>query len=97
MDCLTSKPCLVRSWSTAQDASKSRPLMLMDPNLMEVGGLGAWRGAVGSLVWSFFLKCFVNFCLCLFGQYVSRSMILLVLFLNSIVFRMLEDMTEVLD
>jgi hypothetical protein len=65
MDCLTSKPRLVRSWSTAQDASKSRPLMLMDPNLMEVGGLGAWRGAVGSLVWSFCSQVFCEFLLML--------------------------------
>ena len=37
---LTSNPRLDRSCSTAQAASMSRPLMFIDPNLMEVGVLG---------------------------------------------------------
>ena len=37
---LTSNPRLDRSCSTAQDASKSRPFMFMDPNLMRDGVLG---------------------------------------------------------
>ena len=78
---LTSNPRFERSCSTAQDASKSRPLMFMDPNFMEVEGLdGAWR-VVGALAWRDFLNCLVCFCLCFFGLYVRRSINLVVLFL----------------
>ena len=64
---LTSNPRLDKSCSTAQDDSKSRPLIFMDPNLMEVEGLdGAWMVGA-SLVWRDFLNCFLNFCLCFWG------------------------------
>ena len=64
---LTSNPRLVRSCSTAQVASMSRPFMFMDPNLIEVGVLGGGPGVAESLAWSDFLSCFVIFCLCFWG------------------------------
>ena len=62
----------------AQPASRSRPLMLMEPNLSEIGGVGM-GDVTGFLDCRFFLSFLVYCCLCFCGEYVSLPTILLVL------------------
>ena len=76
---LTSKSLVVRSCSTAQEASRSRPFTFMDPSLSVGEGIEVDGVAVAGLCWRFCLSFLETFCLCFFGLKVSRSRILLVL------------------
>ena len=67
----------------AQAASRSRPLMLIEPNFIVVDGAATGVG-MDVLACSVFLCLYVNCCLCFWGEYVSLPTILLVLALFSL-------------